>query len=620
MSYALHPLGHVRMKVSLFAGIFSVSNEKRVPSLETLERAVKPGAHFTVHTYSDSHLTILHGDLGVLPEKGWLHRGDTVAALAGSLHLNESPTLAEEGSSQPELSAMAASLKSQRTEDLCEANGTFALCVYDVDSHRLTLAGDSIGGRPVYYCLCSGLLFFSTSIRVLERLEGVPKISELASYIEQEAICYPLGARTVYRDIKVLVASEALKAGHGRVEAVRYFDWAKLPSADEPVEELARTCRQALRQAVACRAITGAAQTSLLSGGLDSRVIIAELLDLGYKVKAVNLAPEGYQDQLYARRFAEVAGVPLSSKSWSPGIKGASAGEIGAAFLEAALSGLAPGPVFSGDGGGETFGFLLMNARAAELIGQGKLRAAVDEYLRKYHVARVFTTGVYAQLKTAANDRMQRALSEVGALSPEKDLHVFVLCNDLRCHLHEYFNRLPDAQVELLLPFYDRRVLASVLRIPPPLHPLMSHVFYNSLIPLLPPVITDAPWQTYPGHAPCPVADPTPPTNQWAKTKLIRDDLAKQCWKAVLSPGFAPVLRRSVVLMALILHRARLADYTYLFQTCINLNRLCGGNRSYVVRDEDTSLAPVHVPASRIERPDERGSKPLSQVAGKKPQ
>ena len=38
------------------------------------------------------------------------------------------------------------------------------------------------------------------------------------------------------------------------------------------------------------------------------------------------------------------------------------------------------GCAFAGDGGGEVFGFLLMKARAGQLLNEGKVREAVDSY------------------------------------------------------------------------------------------------------------------------------------------------------------------------------------------------------------------------------------------------
>lgn len=53
-----------------------------------------------------------------------------------------------------------------------------------------------------------------------------------------------------------------------------------------------------------------------------------------------------------------------------------------------------------------------------------------------------------------------------------------------------------------------------------------------------------------------------------------------------LSPGLAPFLRRPTILAAVMLHRAGLADYMYLFKTCISTQTLWERTHSYVVREE----------------------------------
>ena len=572
--------------MSVFAGVFSLSSGQPVAFGQALEAAAAPDADFIVSRYIDSRLVLVHGDLGVLPERGWRVSERDVTALAGSLHLTP-PAAGLDATAQPELNSVTNSLVAGRPGDLAAANGTFALCVYDRQTQRLTLAADCLGARPLFYSVHSGCLLFATSLGVFERMDILPKTMELASYVEQEAVCYPLGRRTVYRDISVLLANECLAASDGQVSRKCYFDWATLPLADEPVEELAVTCRRAVREAVACRVRPGNVQRSLLSGGLDSRVIVTELLDLGFEVEATNLAREGFQDQVYARQFAEAADVRLTSIPWTLDLTGVSAGVSTARLLGAAVSGLAPGVAFSGDGGGETLGFLLMNRMAANLLRQGRRRPAVDEYLRGRRPSKLlFTREVFNELKTVVNDRLDRELTGVGSASLEKALQIVVLSNDMRCHLHEYFSRLARYRVELLLPFYDRRVIASTIRIPPPLEPFMRHAFYDRVVEQLPPLLRSAPWQTYPGHSACPVPDPAPPRPQWSQTPSRGDALARRCLRMALSPGLAPFLRRPTILAAVMLHRARLADYMYLFKTCISTQTLWERTHSYVVREE----------------------------------
>ena len=428
-----------------------------------------------------------------------------------------------------------------RVTFLRDANGTFAICAYDKQAHRLTLASDSLGARPLYYAESDGQLYFATSIDALARLDGVPRTHDVATYIEEEALCYPLGRRTKYVGVSVVVDSEAVTAVDGAVHCERYFDWRSLTPARESIDEMAAHCRGALRQAVESRAPPGMRQICLLSGGLDSRVLAAELFDLGRDAAAINVSPSGSRTRC-------TPGALPSRRTWSSrpcrGLQemaGMSAADCTATLLGSAVAGLGNGCVFAGDGGGEMFGFLLMKEGAARLLNEGKARAAVDTYLDGYAPPRkLFKRAAYERIRTVAHDRMEEELRRIGLPLGEKALHIFVLTNDLRRHLHEYFNRLPRTRVELLLPFYDRRVIESVLRIPPPVEPLMKHAFYYRILDLLPPLIRTVPWQTYPGHLPCPVVDENPPPEPMEHQDPVRRHadatVPRRCPRAGLCP------------------------------------------------------------------------------------
>jgi hypothetical protein len=577
--------------VSFFIGVFSLSDSSVRANIQALEAAAALPQQFRVSSYGDSRLVLLHGDLGVLPETGWLESDRAVGAAAGSMLLGDQIAgAAERGES--ELSQSVGEMNAGRTAFLRHANGTFAICAYDKQAHRLTLAGDSLGARPLYYVEADGQMYFATSIDALVRLEGVPRTFDVATYVEEEALCYPLGCRTKYLNIRVVVDNEAITAADGAVMAARYYDWRSLTLAHESLDDLAAHCRVALREAVENRAAPGTRQICLLSGGLDSRLLAAELLDLGREVKAINSSAPGSQDQIYAQRFAAAANIDLSMREDGPGSM--SAADRTAEMLGQAVGGLGRGAVFSGDGGGETFGFLLMKPDAAQLLHEGRLRECVKISLEGYAPSpRVFKREAYLRLRTVVHDRMEAELKRIGISLGEKALQIFVLTNDLRCHLHEYFNRLPSTCVELLTPYYDRRVIESVLRIPPPLGSLMKHAFYYRMLGLFPALVTAVPWQTYPGNAPCPVVDDNPPPDQWNIKSRFGDSLAPRCLKLALSPGFAPVLRRFAVLAAVALHKLRLGDYTYLFKSSLNLQARCGAGKSWVLRDDSFDEGPT---------------------------
>ena len=577
--------------MSFFIGVFSLTGSPVRTHAQALEAAAALPNQFRLSRYRDSRLVMLHGDLGVFPEAGWIESDRAVGAAAGWLLLGAQRSGAAERS-ESELGQAVAEMNAGRATFLRNANGTFAVCAYDKQAHRLTLASDSLGARPLYYAESDGQLFFATSIDALARLGGVPATYDVATYIEEEALCYPLGCRTKFVGIRVVVDNEAVTAADGAVQGTRYYDWQSLPPARESLDDLAACCRAALRQAVESRAAPGTRQICLLSGGLDSRLLTAELLALGREVEAINASPLGSQDQVYAQRFAEAANIALTTRI--DGLTGMSAADRTATLLSTAVAQLERCTVFTGDGGGETFGFLLMKASAAQLLNEGKLRASIEDYLSGHVPPRkLFKRAAYERIRTVAHDRMEVELKRIGISLGEKALQIFVLTNDLRCHLHEYFNRLPRTRVELLLPYYDRRVIDSVLRIPPPIEPLMKHAFYFRMLGLFPDIVTAVPWQTYPGHTPCPVADEGPPPNQWSIKSRLGDMLMPRCLEVALAPGFAPVLKRSAVLASVALHKMRLGDCTYLFKTCLNLQARCGDGADWVLRDDSLDGGPT---------------------------
>jgi asparagine synthase (glutamine-hydrolysing) len=574
-------------KMSIIAGVIAFTPSGLGPEDVSEIRAAFPATGLHLSSYVDGRFALLHGSLGLLDEKDYVRSSEYVGGLAGAL-------LVGRGRGGSPLESAAKAVLEEDLGFFADANGTFAGCFYEPGRQRLTLVSDGLGARPMCYAVARDRLYFSTSLAVLERIEAVPKRLELAACIEQEALCYPLGPRTIYRSIQVLRDNEAVVVSPDGIEAKRYFDWGRLPTADgDTPHELAVFARKAVRDAVSDRAAPGSTVTSLLSGGIDSRVVVAELLDIGCRVHAITVSRPGTQDSVYAQRFAQAARVPHEKVSWASTAPGLTAGETTQSMLAAALRGHARGLVFSGDGGGETLGFLLLDGAALEFLAGGDRRRGAEQYLAHSHpVERLFDPAVYPELETVAVDRLESELGAIGTPSLEKALHVSVLVNDLRCHLHEYFNRLAETRVELLLPFYDRRVVASVVRIPPPLGPHLKHAFYYRVLASMPRIIEACPWQVYPGHLPCPVPDPDPPVTQWewaAANPAADDRWGRQALRAAFGSRFPPFVRRSTVLAASLGHTLRLANYAYVFRSFLALRRLNQRASSWVVREDEAA-------------------------------
>ncbi|MGQ9915773.1 MAG: hypothetical protein ACUVS7_00005, partial [Bryobacteraceae bacterium] len=178
---------------------------------------------------------------------------------------------------------------------------------------------------------------------------------------------------------------------------------------------------------------------------------------------------------------------------------------------------------------------------------------------------------------------MRRALDDLSHLPPQKAFHVFLLTNDMRRHLHDTFEAAPRHGFDFVVPFYDRRILHSVLSLAPPLEPFLGHRLYHETIRHLSPEFFHVPWQTYPGHLPCPVADGQPPpgffVDQWQLSRRLRRQNGEFFRRKVtrsLFSGRVPgrVVRIPALAANILAHKLRVTDSGHWLRTTDQLTEL----------------------------------------------
>ena len=108
----------------------------------------------------------------------------------------------------------------------------------------------------------------------------------------------------------------------------------------------------------------------------------------------------------------------------------------------------------------------------------------------------------------------------------------------------------------------------------------IGHTFYHEWLKLFPPSTTAVPWQTYPGHEPCPVSLPEGVPTQWdwdfsavknqrdrdfgAVKKRIRKSVLSEAVRMILSKDWPDsILNRYIFALYILAHCLRLGDYSY---------------------------------------------------------
>ena len=486
--------------------------------------------------------------------------------------------------------------------------GVFCLAHYHPgtgDDPRLTLITDRLGVRPVYYWLGPDYVVWASAIRILEALGDVQRHMDVRAVAELACLGQPLGSRTPYHGIQLLRAGEVLTVASDRVRHSQYWRWddVQLSTQSAPLQ-LARI-RDQFVDAVACRARDDRVTASFLSGGLDSRTVVATLASLGVRVRTWCFGVTGTQDQVLASLFA--AAVHTDHREAPMRLDE----ELRFSNLMATALASADGEpperprlAWSGDGGSVPLGHVYLTSAMVDHLRAGRPDAAIDLFLQQQQafVSRhLLQPTVGRSLGTLLHQGVQEEMADLHCEDDGRALYLFLLHNDQRRHLATHFEEIDRHRVELQLPFYDGEFLQAVMETQVDWG--LYHRLYLDWLRLMPPVITSIPWQAYPGHLPCPLPLPPGVKYQWdpstdrAVKRSRKRPLLSRAHEILTAATFPrELLRRERLRLATWLYHTGVRDYGYVIQQAGLFYRYwdrCGG-RWVVPIPEATARVPAH--------------------------
>lgn len=571
--------------MSLLAGIYSfkASVSSHVEAMETI-RACLSRQPDSIESFEDDRFFVAKLDFGAFGDRAFRVDG-SVTAVTGEPFLN--PTT-ERPSRADDLEELGRELDLGTISVLRRCQGSFSVCHYNPANGELLLATDRVGIRAVYFHVGASALFFSSNLRVLEAIEGVPKRADLRAITETIALGYPLGDRTPFGDIRVLRGGEALRWQDGACRIVNYFSWRDIIEAGLSREEMLDRAYETFLAAVACRSARSDQANSFLSGGLDSRVNVAALVALGKTVDTLTYEVPGSKDALFSRRIAEHLGTRHHARPFdiTKGHREHMANTRGQIGYPSGTEKRFRSLIFSGDGGSFGLGFIYLTDRLIEAMRRGDLGAVTQDLARHWPPRRIFRSTVRDFVGNVVRESIRAELARARTRDPAWDFHAYLMDNDQRRHVHYLYENLDVDRIELLLPFFDGRFLELIAS--GKFEWFMYHRFYVEWLERFPRAIASIPWQSYAGHACCPL----PEAGQGREGDSFSAGEAftraetrfRRCRAAVLSASFpTKVLRRTPMMAALILHGLRLGNYGHLFSICIDYHDWLARSRGEMV-------------------------------------
>jgi asparagine synthase (glutamine-hydrolysing) len=177
-------------------------------------------------------------------------------------------------------------------------NGMFGLAIWDVRNERLVVARDAMGIKLIYYKIESGSLTFGSEIRaILSAEDSKPEVDPVALNLFLR-FRYTPSPLTILDGIRKLAPGTMLVIENGEYQEKRWYNYKRIPFLEAKSEEEARQeLLQLYRDAVGRHLLSDVPVGILLSGGLDSGLLLALMNEKGGPWPAYTIGyGEGFQD------------------------------------------------------------------------------------------------------------------------------------------------------------------------------------------------------------------------------------------------------------------------------------------------------------------------------------
>ncbi|HEV3512108.1 MAG TPA: asparagine synthase (glutamine-hydrolyzing) [Candidatus Sulfotelmatobacter sp.] len=187
--------------------------------------------------------------------------------------------------------------------------GMFAIALYDERKQSLLLARDRLGKKPLYYAQDGSRLYFGSEIKAI--LAVAPHLAE----VDPEGVLqffyfdYIPDPYSAYRRIRKLPPGHLLQFENGSVRVEQYWDLPEygtneIDSEEECLDELERR----LADAVRIRLISDVPLGAMLSGGVDSSIVVALMARASsspVKTFSIGFENEDFSELQYSRIVAK---------------------------------------------------------------------------------------------------------------------------------------------------------------------------------------------------------------------------------------------------------------------------------------------------------------------------
>lgn len=185
-----------------------------------------------------------------------------------------------------------------------DLNEIFSLVLWDQNKNEIKLVTDRYGNLPIYYQYDNHRLIFGSEAKTILLISGHP--ASLNREVLDELLWFgcPLTEQTLFNGITKMPPGTILRFTHSGMKKEEYWTPKFSPLCVSDRTTLLDRAEQSFRNAVKRACGTSINTTMALSGGMDTRIILAEVISLGLKLNGFTMGVDNAADLKTAKRLS----------------------------------------------------------------------------------------------------------------------------------------------------------------------------------------------------------------------------------------------------------------------------------------------------------------------------
>ncbi len=196
-----------------------------------------------------------------------------------------------------------------------ELRGMFAFALWDQARQTLFLARDRVGKKPLFYTEVDGQWVFASELQALLQHPGLAREVDVLALDDYLTYGYVPAPKTIFRGVHKLPPAHYLTlrlrssgSAGPEINVARYWQLAYEPKLAMSEADAADRLLEVLKEAVRLRMIADVPLGALLSGGIDSSLVVAlmsQLSDRPVKTFSIGFDERAFNELPYARLVAQ---------------------------------------------------------------------------------------------------------------------------------------------------------------------------------------------------------------------------------------------------------------------------------------------------------------------------